>query len=104
MPFLKVACENSAESLSFFLQSVWIVIVLWSFHKKDSFVFASDRPIVGVVSLELTGILKTKFPLHDAYIAASYVKAIESSGGRVVPIKIGQSEEYYRSVPSKRNY
>ncbi|CAH0771306.1 unnamed protein product [Bemisia tabaci] len=78
--------------------SVWIVIVLWSFHEKDSFVLASDRPIVGVVSLELTGILKTKFPLHDAYIAASYVKAIESSGGRVVPVKIGQSEEYYRRM------
>jgi len=33
-----------------------------------------------------------------SYIAASYVKYIEGAGGRVVPIRINQSESYYNNI------
>jgi gamma-glutamyl hydrolase len=35
---------------------------------------------------------------YTSYIAASYVKFVESAGARVVPIKINQSQEYYKKM------
>ncbi|KAJ8924851.1 hypothetical protein NQ315_001006 [Exocentrus adspersus] len=63
-----------------------------------------ETPIIGILSQE-TFIVSHLFPeeRHDSFIAASYVKHIESGGGRVVPIWIGQSEDYYRRVVSYTN-
>ncbi|XP_050300894.1 gamma-glutamyl hydrolase-like [Anthonomus grandis grandis] len=60
---------------------------------------SNDVPIIGVLSQE-TYIVSSYFPnkTYDSYIAASYVKFLESAGARVVPIWIGQNEEYYRRV------
>lgn len=41
--------------------------------------------------------------LYTSYIAASYVKFMESGGARVVPIMINQTEEYYRGVVNAVN-
>lgn len=56
-----------------------------------------DAPVIGILSQEYyksIGI-EPNFPGHKSYIAASYVKAVEGSGAMVVPILIGQSQEYY---------
>merc|ERR1711962_116120 len=61
----------------------------------------NNRPIIGVLSQELDEELMRKLPKgHNftAYIAASYVKWVESGGARAVPILIGQSEQYYRKL------
>ncbi|XP_068674292.1 gamma-glutamyl hydrolase-like isoform X1 [Montipora foliosa] len=50
----------------------------------------TDRPIVGVLTQE-TDRNVTKF--GSQYIAASYVKFIESAGGRMVPIFIDSTEK-----------
>lgn len=47
---------------------------------------AADAPIIGILSQE-TYIVEKYFPeKHDSYIAASYVKFLESAGARVVPV------------------
>ncbi|KDR20013.1 Gamma-glutamyl hydrolase [Zootermopsis nevadensis] len=59
----------------------------------------NNRPIIGILSQELTDYMKDKFPgNYTSYIAASYVKYVEEAGARVVPIKINQTESYYESV------
>ncbi len=45
----------------------------------------NDRPIIGILSQELSDILPPSIK-GDSYIAASYIKYIESAGARVVPI------------------
>ncbi|UXI20979.1 DNA repair protein complementing XP-A cells [Sarcoptes scabiei] len=56
----------------------------------------NDRVVVGVLA---------QFLHHSnrQYIAASYVKQMESSGARVVPVFVGRNEEYYRNLMSKIN-
>lgn len=48
----------------------------------------NERPIVGILSQEQSYHLKEKYvdENYTSYIAASYVKDVEASGARVVPI------------------
>jgi gamma-glutamyl hydrolase len=55
--------------------------------------FATERPIIGILTEEFT---PTGSGKTDSLIAASYVKAVEQSGARVVPVFINKTESYYR--------
>ncbi|XP_050352085.1 gamma-glutamyl hydrolase A-like isoform X2 [Nymphalis io] len=65
----------------------------------------NDRPIIGVLSQEQSIYLHSKYPEENytSYIAASYVKDIESAGARVVPILIGKDRRYYEELINKIN-
>lgn len=54
----------------------------------------NDRPIIGILAQEV------RYPTPDrsAYIAASYVKYLESAGARVVPVMINQTLEEYKAL------
>ncbi|XP_047203868.1 zgc:171566 [Girardinichthys multiradiatus] len=53
----------------------------------------NERPIIGVLAQEnLPG---DQFARGSSYIAASYIKYLESAGARVVPIRINSTEEEY---------
>ncbi|CAB3259860.1 unnamed protein product [Arctia plantaginis] len=58
-----------------------------------------------LIVVEQSFYLHTKFPEENytSYIAAGYVKDVESSGARVVPIMIGKDRSYYRSLMEKLN-
>ncbi|KAK1173881.1 gamma-glutamyl hydrolase isoform X1 [Acipenser oxyrinchus oxyrinchus] len=56
----------------------------------------NDRPIIGVLAQEYQS-------SGNSYIAASYVKFLESAGARVVPIRISQSEEEYEKLFNSLN-
>lgn len=60
-----------------------IVIFLWLVSANSGL----ETPIIGVLSEE-TYIVSHLFAgeHHDSFISASYVKHIESAGGRVVPV------------------
>ncbi|XP_014291223.1 gamma-glutamyl hydrolase [Halyomorpha halys] len=58
----------------------------------------NERPIIGILAQEVTDIIGKKYPYSKSYIAASYVKAIEGSGARVIPIFIDKNEAYYREI------
>ncbi|OCT76859.1 hypothetical protein XELAEV_18032062mg [Xenopus laevis] len=57
---------------------------------------ANDRPIIGILAQE------THFDelqtFGRSYIAASYVKTIESAGARVIPILLNLAEEEYQKI------
>ncbi|KAM4705696.1 gamma-glutamyl hydrolase [Rhinophrynus dorsalis] len=68
---------------------------------RGSYVFSgpqpvNQRPVIGILAQE------THFPellsYGRSYIAASYVKTIESAGARVIPIKINLSEQEYVKI------
>ncbi|CAH1115294.1 unnamed protein product [Psylliodes chrysocephalus] len=58
---------------------------------------ATDAPIIGILAQA------TDSYDADTYIAASYVKFVESAGGRVLPIWINQPADYYERVVSYTN-
>jgi gamma-glutamyl hydrolase len=61
------------------------------------------EPIIGVLSQQLSSKMKPKYPEFDSYIAASYIKWIESGGARAVPIWIDKPAEYYHDIMGKLN-
>uniref|UniRef100_A0A2D4IEH0 folate gamma-glutamyl hydrolase n=1 Tax=Micrurus lemniscatus lemniscatus TaxID=129467 RepID=A0A2D4IEH0_MICLE len=62
-----------------------------------SFVLRSEneRPIIGILAQETFESFR-KF--GSSYIAASYVKFIESAGARVVPVRLNRSLEEYDEI------
>lgn len=61
----------------------------------------NDRPVIGILTQIVTDdIMK---PYGETYIPAGYVKYIESGGGRVMPIRVTYSTEYYEDVFQKIN-
>nr|XP_057916392.1 gamma-glutamyl hydrolase-like [Doryrhamphus excisus] len=54
----------------------------------------NDNPIIGILAQDLF----TPVENQTSYIAASYVKFLESAGARVVPIMINQTDEEYRRL------
>lgn len=53
-------------------------------RREDSPTVKTDRPIIGILAQTTRGHMET---FGRTYIGASYVKYIESAGGRVVPIR-----------------
>ncbi|KAK9403267.1 gamma-glutamyl hydrolase [Crotalus adamanteus] len=62
-----------------------------------SFVLRSEneRPIIGILAQET---FKNFQKFGSSYIAASYVKFIESAGARVVPVRLNRSNEEYDEI------
>ncbi|XP_044270576.1 gamma-glutamyl hydrolase-like isoform X1 [Tribolium madens] len=59
-------------------------------------------PIIGILSQEAY-LVKDAYPDADSFIVASYIKILESSGARVLPIWIGQDAAYYQRVVNFTN-
>ncbi|XP_011874353.1 PREDICTED: gamma-glutamyl hydrolase-like [Vollenhovia emeryi] len=65
---------------------------------------SNDRPIIGILTQEISYGLNKKYPnQYHSYIAASYVKFVEGAGARPVPIWIGGNDSYYEDILSKVN-
>ncbi|XP_034481664.1 gamma-glutamyl hydrolase isoform X2 [Drosophila innubila] len=62
-------------------------------------------PTVGVLCIDIASKLIEIYPdeAHYSYIAASYVKCLESAGAFVVPIWIGRKLDYYKAILSQVN-
>ncbi|XP_061096302.1 gamma-glutamyl hydrolase [Conger conger] len=69
---------------------LFVFIVLPAVLTKEM----NNRPVIGVLAQELYKPL----PLGSSYIAASYVKYLESAGARVVPVKINQTYNEYERL------
>ncbi|XP_068566337.1 gamma-glutamyl hydrolase-like [Cebidichthys violaceus] len=54
----------------------------------------NNRPVIGILAQEV----RSPEPNQTAYIAASYVKFLESAGARVVPVMINQTPEEYKKL------
>jgi len=69
--------------------------VLFVFLFAWCLVEAAQRPIIGVFSQPTSGTLK---PHGTSYIAASYVKFLESAGARVVPIHYDSTQAQLKQL------
>lgn len=58
-----------------------------------------DSPVIGLLVQEVH-LVKDLVPdtSYEFYIAASYVKYLESGGARVIPVWLGQDESYYKKI------
>ncbi|XP_069587504.1 gamma-glutamyl hydrolase [Ranitomeya imitator] len=56
----------------------------------------NDRPVIGVLTQETH--FENLQHLGSSYLAASYVKTLESAGARVIPIRINLAEEEYVKI------
>lgn len=69
--------------------------VILSFVTKLT--ICNESPVIGILTQTVTSSsFRNTRPSNSSYLAASYVKAIEASGGRVVPIFTNRTTEYYR--------
>lgn len=75
------------------------IYLLFSFLFIGCFAL-NDRPIVGVLFQETDDEIKN---YGESYIMSAYVTWVEESGGRAVPIRIGEEESYYKDIFSKIN-
>ncbi|XP_003968229.2 gamma-glutamyl hydrolase [Takifugu rubripes] len=76
---------------AFLLFSIWsLTIYSAAFSIVDE---SNDRPIIGILAQEV----RSPSP-YISYIAASYVKTLESAGARVVPVMVNQTEEEYKAL------
>jgi len=60
----------------------------------------NDNPVIGIVAQDLKHPQPGRGP---SYIAASYVKWLESAGARVVPIMVNQTKEQYTHLFNSLN-
>lgn len=81
------------------MRSEWILVACLVFVEFREG-YAAEKPVIGIVAMELHPHLQLEraYLAYSAYFPASYAKAVESSGARVVPIISGRSESYYRLV------
>ncbi|KAM3927909.1 gamma-glutamyl hydrolase [Leptodactylus fuscus] len=56
----------------------------------------NNRPVIGILAQETH--FENLQNLGRSYIAASYVKTVESAGGRVIPIRINLSDQEYVKI------
>lgn len=62
-------------------------------------IFCTEDPVIGILAQETYwSDIRQTTSLNSTYIAASYVKAIEASGGRVIPVFTNRTTEYYAYV------
>lgn len=73
--------------------SIFLTFILVLMIKK---IISNEKPVIGILTQEIywSSFRNHSLP-YKTYIAASYVKAIESSGGRVVPVFTNKTSKYY---------
>ncbi|XP_067673155.1 gamma-glutamyl hydrolase-like [Haliotis asinina] len=83
----------------YFGMSWWLIVLCGG----AAFVVAgaticTDRPVIGVIAQAASS------KRHgDTLISANYVKYLEQSGARVVPIRVRETQQYYEELFSKIN-
>lgn len=83
-----------------------LLLVICSSTVTASVIPATDEnqfPIIGIMAQGLPPLTQEMYPAYNSFIAASYVKAVESSGARVVPIPVRRNETYYRELLQSLN-
>lgn len=66
-------------------------------------VLGTYRPIIGILAQEIEATDPNRVLNFTSYLASSYVKAVEASGARVVPVFINREPSYYEDIANKVN-
>ncbi|XP_038587894.1 gamma-glutamyl hydrolase [Micropterus salmoides] len=86
--------KRATLCFSFRNMSLLLFCICLSYLPFYSSAKSNDRPIIGVLAQEVYSPKQSQ----TAYIAASYVKFLESAGARVVPVMINQTLEEYKTL------
>lgn len=78
-----------------------VAVTLLILSGATAIALCHEQPVVGVLTQETYWSNFRHLKQHKSYIAASYVKAVEASGGRVVPVFTNRTTEYYAYVRPK---
>ncbi|XP_050393733.1 gamma-glutamyl hydrolase A [Patella vulgata] len=78
----------------------FIFTVIISCHLLLGEITINYRPVIGILTQRVSQELSQ---YGDTYIPASYVNYLEESGARVVPIRAGRPESYYKNIFSQIN-
>ncbi|CAF5025338.1 unnamed protein product, partial [Rotaria magnacalcarata] len=73
-----------------------IILFITQTNGKNQKTFSpieNSRPIIGILTQPASSIWQTSN--RTTYLAASYVKYVESTGAQVVPIRMYQPIDYY---------
>ncbi|XP_050421186.1 gamma-glutamyl hydrolase B-like isoform X2 [Adelges cooleyi] len=83
------------------------IVLLSALQLLSSQKNGNDQPIVGILTQEIKWSVLSKsypeLPLSTTYIASSYIKSVEASGGRVIPVFTNKSLMYYTEVVMQVN-
>ncbi|XP_026147484.1 gamma-glutamyl hydrolase [Mastacembelus armatus] len=85
---------SQAPVLFPFIEMILLFCICLSCLSRYSSAKTNDGPIIGVLAQEVN----SPKPNRSTYIAASYVKFLESAGARVVPVMINQTVEEYTAL------
>uniref|UniRef100_A0A146LWE9 folate gamma-glutamyl hydrolase n=1 Tax=Lygus hesperus TaxID=30085 RepID=A0A146LWE9_LYGHE len=86
-----------------FVQIFSCLLILQAINDEgDALLRTNDRPVIGILAQEYYP-SKTEGGADGTYIAASYVKMVEASGARVVPIMTGKDRSYYQKLVKTLN-
>lgn len=77
------------------MKKLIFIILFYFFTPTSSYFELNNEPIIGILSIELHAGLSPIFPAYSSLIPASYVKAVESAGARVVPVVVNKPKSYY---------
>ncbi|KAL0979119.1 hypothetical protein UPYG_G00180980 [Umbra pygmaea] len=83
---------------AFLVLCLLVIFAQWSWALPTRLKPATinNRPIIGILTQEVND--RVMKPYGNTYIAASYVKFVESGGSRVVPIRLDQSTDEYEKI------
>lgn len=74
--------------LTLLLFMVLSINIPWNSVETATSLTENATPIIGILTQEVSKLIYRKYPdkQYTSYLAASYVKFVESGGGRVIPI------------------
>ncbi|XP_063779852.1 gamma-glutamyl hydrolase [Pseudophryne corroboree] len=93
---LRCSAIMGSAALLLLLVAVLLLGGSWGSYLHSTKPPLNDRPVIGVLAQETH--FHNLLPLGRSYIAASYVKTLESAGARVYPIRINLSESEYVKI------
>ncbi|XP_053212026.1 gamma-glutamyl hydrolase A-like [Panonychus citri] len=87
------------------ISSIILIVLLFNHHQNlasgQSIKFSDDnhhfnqRPVIGILTMPIEDSGNRTSPSN---FPSSYVKFIESAGGRVIPVLVGKDEDYYAKM------
>lgn len=87
--------------IAWVMLSVFLMPVL-STVEDNEVTQSNNHPIVGILSQEFVT-TRPEWKKYKSLISASYVKFLESSGARVVPLWINKTRSYYENIMRQIN-
>lgn len=72
---------------------IYLTYIILNFATRLT--LCNHKPVIGILTQETYWSSLRQYNENCTYIAASYVKSVEASGGRVIPVFTNKTTAYY---------